>query len=343
MNLLSKIIAVFVLTSILLISACRKHNEDDKPDSSIELAYPSYFPDPHYRSLNNPLSKEGIELGRKLFYDPILSIDSSISCGTCHSQAHAFSGHNTAFSLGVNNKKGSRNSPALFNLAWNTSFMADGGINHIEVMPVAPITNPVEMGETVSRVIEKLQRSLTYTILFERAFGPGKINDQKMLYAMSQFMSTIVSADSRYDQFVQGRLTFTVDEKQGLLLFRTYCESCHKEPLFTDYSFRNNGIDSIFKDRGRELITLDINDRGKFKVPSLRNIAYTYPYMHDGRYYTLENVLDQYRAVKPSHSLDPTLKKKILLSDMEKKQIIAFLKTLTDNTYLSNRNYSEPK
>lgn len=343
MNLFSKIVLVFVVCFLMVLGACRKRAPELKSaDREYTLVYPPYFPAPHYQPADNALTNDGIALGRMLFYDPVLSSDSSVSCGTCHSQAHAFSGHNTAFSTGVANRKGIRNSPALFNLSWNTSFMADGGINHIEVMPFAPITNPDEMNESLPHVLFKLRRSNRYPELFKKAFGSEQVTDQKLFYALAQFMGSLLSTGSRYDQFRKGEGKMDTDEQAGLMLFRQHCASCHLEPLFTDYSFRNNGIDTVFKDPGRGLITGNSSDRGKFKVPSLRNVALTYPYMHNGRFYTLEAVLDHYAgSVRYSPTAD--INGNMSLNETEKKQIIKFLKTLTDYTLLSNPSYSEPR
>jgi cytochrome c peroxidase len=343
MNLFSKIVVIFVICFLMVLGACRKREPGFKPeDARYALVYPSYFPAPHYQPADNILTTDGIALGRMLFYDPVLSSDSSVSCGTCHSQAHAFSGHNTAFNLGVGKRKGSRNSPALFNLSWNISFMADGGINHIEIMPFAPLTNPDEMNESLPNVLHKLGRSKKYPELFRKAFGSDQVTDQKLFYALAQFMGSIISSDSRYDKFRRGEGNMDADEQAGLALFRQHCASCHREPLFTDYSFKNNGIDTVFKDQGRERITGKPADRGKFKVPSLRNVALTYPYMHDGRFYTLDAVLEHYaQPVRNSPGTD--INGNMSLTATDKKQIIKFLKTLTDYTFLSNPNYSEPR
>lgn len=277
MNFISKIDLVFVFCILIGLIACKKISDKEIPiTEDIILNHPDYFPEPHYKPINNTLTKNGIALGRMLFYDPILSSDSTVSCGTCHSQAHAFSGHNTALSAGVKNRKGLRNSPALFNLSWNTSFMADGGINHIEIMPFAPLTNPDEMDETIPNILIKLRRNKRYRDLFLLAFKSYEITDQKMFYALAQFMTSIVSYNSKYDQYKKGEINLSTDEMEGLNTFKKHCASCHTEPLFTDYSFKNNGLDTLFKDLGRELISQNPRDKGRFKVPSLRNIAQTH-------------------------------------------------------------------
>jgi cytochrome c peroxidase len=323
-------------------TSCQK----DQDKSDFDLAYPDYFPEPYYKFGKNTLTKEGFELGRALFFDPILSIDSTISCASCHSQGHAFADHNTRMSFGINGKMGDRNSPAMFNLAWQPIFMWDGGINHIEVMPFAPITNDVEMGETLENVIEKLKKHPKYVQRFQSVFGEKPIESQQLFYALTQYMTMLVSDDSKYDQYRQGKVSFTKDEEDGLQIFKLKCASCHTEPLFTDFSLRNNGLEILGDDFGFGRITLHEEDNYKFKVPSLRNIALTYPYMHDGRFRTLEQVLDHYSQGIVSHpNLDKNLisngKLGIPMSDVEKQKIITFLQTLTDYTFISNPIFSE--
>ncbi len=338
---------VFYLSLSFILFSCKKQGEISpiQTDSSDKISFlqPSNFPSPIYTYSNNPLSKKGFELGRFLFYDPILSLDSSISCGTCHAQGHAFADHNVPLSKGVKNKLGIRNAPSLVNLAWSTSFMWDGGVNHIEVQPLVPLTSEHEMGETMAQIILKLNRSEFYKQKFKEAFGITKISDQKLLHALSQFTSMLVSSNSKYDQVLAGKEQFTTEEKQGYELFKLNCALCHSEPLFTDYSFRNSGLPIDLNDTGREKVSQDVHDRGKFKVPSLRNIAYTYPYMHDGRFSNLEDVLEfKVNGIQDSPTLDPYLKKGIKLSSKEQKAIISFLNTLTDFNFIGNTLFSEP-
>jgi cytochrome c peroxidase len=331
---------LLLLTGIITVIACSKKT----PENTFGFNYSETFPQPVYNYEGNYLSYAKFQLGRELFYDKILSSDSTISCSSCHEQVHGFAGHNTPFSAGVNNQNGTRNSPAIFNLAWNKSFMWDGGINHIEVMPVGPITNPVEMNETMEHVVEKLQHSEKYRELFKKAFGNGEINDQQLLKALASFMAMIISDHSKYDKVQRGEATFTATEQAGYSLFVQKCSSCHQEPLFTDYAYRNNGLDQTFTDDGRAHITLDPADEAKFKTPSLRNVELSYPYMHDGRFFTLNQVLDHYvSGIQPSATLDPSLSNGIPISNVEKQQLIAFLKTLTDYELLGNKWLAQPK
>ena len=333
----------FLLLFILVWGTSCQDNQDK---SDFGLTYPDYFPEPHYNFGKNTLTKEGFELGRALFFDPILSIDSTVSCESCHAQGHGFADHNTRLSLGVDGKIGNRNSPAIVNLLWQPIFMWDGGINHIEVMPIAPITSDVEMAESMSQVIKKLNNHPKYVERFRRVFGEKPIESQQLFYALTQYMTMLISDDSKYDKYRQGKLSFTADEEDGLQIFRAKCASCHTEPLFTDFGLRNNGLNIEGDDLGYGRITLSEADNYRFKVPSLRNVALTYPYMHDGRFRTLEQVLDHYDKGIVNHpNLDKLLisggRIGIALSDSEKQKLIIFLNTLTDNTFISNPIFSE--
>ena len=321
--------------AVLFIVGCKK---DKVTIEEFKLEYPSYFPTPHYSFEQNELTKERFDLGKKLFFDPILSVDNTISCGSCHAQTHAFADHNVSFSSGVGGATGMRNSPSITNMIWQKSFMWDGGVNHIEMFSIAPITNPLEMNETIPGILEKLNNSSYYRKAFKDTYGVEEVNDQVLFRSLTLFMAMIVSADSKYDKWRQGKVSLSNTEKDGLDLFRQHCASCHTEPLFTDHSFRNNGLDSDFNDLGRALITLDSSDNGKFKVPSLRNVELTYPYMHDGRFWSLEEVMDHYsEGVHTSETLDPLLTNGISLNYEEKSALLAFLKTLTDYSLLNNK------
>jgi cytochrome c peroxidase len=332
---------LLALSLLALFASCSKNKVE--PLKEWGFNYDENFPTPVYNFENNPLSYNKFLLGKALFYDEYLSIDSTISCATCHEQPHSFGGHSSQFSTGVNNQVGTRNSPAIFNLAWNPTFMWDGGINHIEVMPIGPITNPVEMNETMANVVQKLQNSSRYRKLFKEAYGNEEVTDEKMLKALAQFLAMIISDQSKYDKVKRGEAAFTSTEQAGYDLFVQKCSACHTEPLFTDHNYRNNGLDQTFTDLGRGLITGNSSDNGKFKVPSLRNVELTYPYMHDGRFFTLSQVLDHYHTgVQQSATLDPLLQTGIVLTSTEKQQLIAFLKTLTDYELLGNRWLMEP-
>jgi cytochrome c peroxidase len=332
-------LSLFVLCTLTWFSC--ENNRDH-----FVMEYPDYFPLPQYQFGNNVLTREGFELGKSLFFDPILSIDSIVSCASCHAQVHAFADHNTALSFGIFNRVGIRNSPAIINAAWHTSFMWDGGINHIEVMPFGPITNEVEMGEDLANVVSKLNRHKEYSRLFAETFGKRPVHSQQVLYALAQYMSMLISCDSKYDRVRQGKAAFEKEEEAGYIVFQSKCASCHQEPLFTDFSFRNNGLSVQNGDIGRGKITLDPRDNYKFKVPTLRNITLTYPYMHDGSLRTLSDVLNHYdNGMTANNNLDPEFlqheKTGIPLNETEKRQLLAFLQTLTDYTFISNPLFSK--
>jgi len=311
-----------------------------------EFPNPKGWPLPQYDFRKNPLDSKKIELGRMLFYDPILSRDSSISCTSCHSQYSAFTHVDHALSHGIDGKIGTRNSPALMNLAWGKSFMWDGAINHLDMQALAPISNTLEMDDNIKNVVFKLQRSAIYSKLFYTAFGVKKIQGAHVLKSLSQFMLTLVSSNSKYDKMKQGAIKFTEAEHRGYLLFQNHCSSCHKEPLFSNYQFENNGLhlDDSLLDIGRMRVTQHAVDSLKFKVPTLRNIEFTSPYMHDGRFQTLNQVLNHYiKGIMPSSTLSGILKNGINLSPNEKADVVAFLLTLSDKEFVFNPQVSYPK
>jgi cytochrome c peroxidase len=220
----------------------------------------------------------------------------------------------------------------------------DGGINHIEVQPLAPLTAPNEMAENIDSVLKKLRKDTAYPKLFKAAFGTNLINSQRMLKALAQFTGSIVSCNSKYDKVQRGEATFTPAEQKGYDLFKARCAGCHAEPLFTDNSFRNNGmaINPQLNDYGRMRITNNKNDSLKFKVPSLRNLTLTFPYMHDGRFYSIGQAIDHYRTgiITTQPTLDTALKNRIAFGNAEKNNLIYFLYTLTDTVLIKNPRFS---
>ncbi len=311
----------------------------------VELKIPRGFPKPYYNFEKNKLNAEVFVLGRKLFYDNILSKDNTVNCGSCHQRIAAFAHIDHRLSHGIYAKIGTRNVPPLQNLIWKDTYMWDGGVNNLEVQPINPITSPIEMDETLANVLIKLRRDSVYVHLFNKAYKDSLINSERLLKALAQFTGLMISANSRYDQYKKGKDTFSHDEKRGLSLFMQKCSACHTEPLFTDNSYRNNGIqaDTTLHDRGREGITGIAGDRNRFKVPGLRNIAMTYPYMHDGRFRNLREVLNHYSDFRSSDaSVDPAIQRIGPLSENEKNALIAFLNTLTDKTFLYDRRFADP-
>lgn len=317
-----------------------------------EFSTPIYFdvpqgwPKPHYNFKENPLTEEGFELGRTLFYDPILSKDNTISCASCHLQQTGFTHVDHDLSHGIEGRIGTRNSMALMNLAWSSTFMWDGGVNHLDVQPLAPITSSVEMDETMQNVVTKLKNNEAYQNLFYKAFGTKKITGQLTLKALSQFVVQLKSANSKYDKVIRKEATFSENEQKGYELFKIHCASCHKEPLFTSDTFENNGLslDTTLNDFGRMKITQNSPDSLKFKVPTLRNVQYTFPYMHDGRFTSLTEVVKHYNSgIQKSNTLSKALLKPMQLSDNERVDLVAFLKTLSDTEFLFDKRFSYPK
>jgi cytochrome c peroxidase len=304
--------------------------------------YPGYFPKPVYDFKKNPLTIEKITLGRALFFDPILSKNNAISCASCHSPFNAFAHTDHALSHGIHDSIGNRNAPALMNLAWQNNFMWDGAIKHLDLQALAPITHAKEMGEDLKNVVAKLNANKTYRLLFAKAYKDSAASGERILKALAQFQLTLVSANAKYDKVKQQKANFTEQEQNGYKLFLKNCNSCHAEPLFSNYAFANNGlqINSTLNDVGRYSVTKDSKDSFRFKIPSLRNINYTYPYMHDGRFEKLNRVLEHYRTVDITKT---DLPKKISLNDNEKIDLISFLLTLNDSSFVFNPSFQFPK
>lgn len=297
---------------------------------------------------DNPLTEEGVALGRRLFHDTRLSINSTQSCASCHDQTHAFA-DTRRFSLGAQQQVGKRNAMPLFNLAWHQGFFWDGRAATLREQVLMPIHDKNEMNETLPNVIAKLNADDECQTGFAKAFGSPEINAERIAKALEQFLLTFISQESRFDRAARKVAELNESEKRGLQLFVTEfdpkrglrgadCFHCHGGTLFTSQSFANNGLELAADDVGRMAVTKDAADRGKFKTPSLRNIARTAPYMHDGRFATLEEVVEHYSGgVRRSPTLDPNLAKHpeegIQLSAQEKADLVAFLKTLTDESF----------
>lgn len=309
---------------------------------------PSNFPDAVYNLEANKVTKAGFELGRTLFYEPRLSRNNTITCGSCHIQSSAFTQHGHDVSHGIDDRLGTRNSPPIMNLAWNKAFMWGGGVYDLDLQPIVPITTHEEMDENLANVFAKLQAMPKYTALFKAAFGTEEITTARFMKALSQFMVMCVSSNSKYDKVMrkEGNMAFTAEELEGYNIFKQKCASCHAEPLFTDGSFRNNGLPpSAIDDQGLYTATLKLGDKYKFKVPSLRNLSYTAPYMHDGRFLTLSGVLEHYNSgVATTANLDPLLngaKPGIALSETEKQRLTTFLLTLDDEEFIKDKRFAE--
>ncbi len=306
------------------------------------------------------LTVQRVTLGRTLFHDGQLSRTGTQSCSSCHSQAAGFS-DNRKYSIGVRGLPGTRQAMPLINLAWHSrGLFWDGRSPNLRDQALHPIRDTIEMDETLDNVIKKLQASKLYREQFTRAFGNDSITEDRIAIALEQFMLTLVSADSKFDRAVQGRVQLSESEERGRQMFMrefdptgkvkgAECFHCHAPPFFTNDRFMNNGLDddASFSDLGRELVTGKPTDRARFKVPTLRNIARTAPYMHDGRFNTLEEVVRFYnKGVKSSSTVDPlmhfNLKPGLDLSVQDEQDLVAYLKTLTDENFLTNNMFRMP-
>lgn len=341
------LISFLLVMGAIMVHACKKSGDGKAAGPNpISFNIPVGWPAPHYDFSGNPLTREGFELGRKLFYDGRLSKDGNFPCASCHQQFAAFSTFDHPLSHGFNNQFTTRNAPGLFNIAWQAETHWDGGITNLEVQPLAPLTAPNEMAEDINNVLEKLKKDGNYVSMFKAAFGDATINSQRMLWALTQFVGSMVSADSKYDRVKNGTAQFTSDELTGYILFKSKCTSCHSEPLLTDNSFRNTGIpvDPTINDYGRMRITRKPEDSLKFKVPSLRNVAVTAPYGHDGRFLSISQVLEHYNSgVVNGPTTDPLVKNKIPLTINDKFYLLIFLRTLTDSTFIKDTRFSQPE
>ena len=332
-----KTIFIFCILAIFTMALSNTNYRFEKP---------AHFPEALYDFSKNPLKPEIIQLGKILFYDPILSKDSSISCASCHSPFNAFAHTDHDLSHGIRDQIGFRNAPALFNLAWQSTFMWDGAVNHLDMQALAPISSHTEMDENISNICLKLSGSDKYLDLFDKAFGDNKISGERVLKALSQFQLTLVSAESKYDSVISNLTVFSAQEKKGYELFLEHCNSCHTEPLFSNFQFADNGlpVDSTINDIGRMKVTQNKADSLKFKIPSLRNLQYSYPYMHDGRFKKLSEVLNHYvKGIENRPGLATELENRIPLSSTDKVDLIAFLLTLNDKNFVFNKEYGFPK
>ncbi len=362
-----------VCASLLLFSCCKPDTDDDGngvvyDPTPVALPQPAGFP-PFEIPADNPLTKEGIALGRLLFYDPVLSGDNTLACAGCHSQANAFADPRR-FSRGIDGSEGTRNAMALFNLAYPSSFFWDGRAKTLEDQILQPVENPVEMHEQWPNAVSEIQADKDYPKLYFKAFGDSTITKELTAKAIAQFLRTFVSTNSRYDKFLRGELfgtdhDWTESEERGLDLFMKQttgpatgadCFHCHGNILFQEVDptlqYRNNGLQEAasvddFTDKGRGDITHNPQDNGKFKVPSLRNLMYTAPYMHDGRFTTIEQVVNFYSdSLRHSPTVDPLMEGVqmggVHLTPQQKEDLVNFLKALSDPDLVSNPDFANP-
>jgi cytochrome c peroxidase len=355
--------------ALLALAACRydiaeeESNDTTNPEATpYDLVIPPFFP-PMDIPANNPLTVEGVELGRYLFWEKKLSGNNTQSCGSCHLPEHGFSDPNT-FSTGINGDVGHRQAMALVNMGWSTTFFWDGRTVTLEQQVLEPVENPIEMDEDWDHALMELRADPLYPPLFKAAYGTTDITKERAARAMASFLRTMISADSKFDKQRIGQYNFTPSEEHGFNLFLLEggspdevpggsfgadCFHCHGfgAMQMTDYLFHNNGLDATFEnDPGRAGVTAFELDSGKFKTPTLRNVELTGPYMHDGRFTTLEQVVEHYNSGGvPSTTIDPFMKFTtggLQLSEQSKQDLIAFLKCLTDTTFMNNPAFFDP-
>jgi len=363
---ISAYIGVFLVVCLAL--QCKKKSGDENPCSTpsesataYEIVSPPFFP-PMDIPADNPTTVEGIDLGRHLFWEVQLSEDNSLSCGGCHLPDHAFSDPEQ-FSVGTQGIEGTRQAMPLFNLGWAQDYFWDGRALTLEEQILEPVPNPIEMNIPWEDAISRLEADEIYPPKFQAAFGSTEITKEKAAKAIAQFLRTMISAESDYDKFRVGEYELSNLEELGLDLFireggdpadgnggqfGADCFHCHGfgNMNFTDFLPHNNGLDSEFVDLGYGGVSNNPLEMGLFKTPSLRNLAYTSPYMHDGRFTTLEEVIDHYDSGgQPSETIDPFMKYTtggLQLGDLEKQALLAFLATLNDPDFLTNPAFSDP-
>lgn len=353
---------LFIIFIVLVtFFSCKKDNVSYNPTPYL-LKIPSHFPDMIIPA-DNPMTVEGVALGRKLFYEKRLSGDNSQACASCHAPANAFSDPNQ-FSTGIDGLEGNRNSMALINLGWQTSYFWDGRAQTLEQQILGPVVNPIEMHESWPNAVKKLNADMEYRNMFYRAFGESGIDSIKVAKAVAQFLRTMISGQSKFDVMYKFEnnlsltsaeqgiyTTVTAEEWAGYDMFKSLngadCFHCHNGPLMQVQKFSNNGLDATFTDIGRGGVTGNPNDNGKFKVPTLRNIAYSAPYMHDGRFTTLDDVINHYSFdIVNSPTIDPLIEYAfqggVQLDAFEIDLIKKFLLTLSDPTFINNPDFKEP-
>lgn len=345
---------LIITAALLMAASCRPEKPVFEP-TYVDLDYPDHFPAPNLPA-DNPLSEEGIKLGRHLFYDVRLSGDNTQNCASCHLQESNFA-EPMRFSTGIDGVQGNINAMVLSNMAWQQFFFWNGRKTSLEDQVREPVINPIEMHETWPNVIDKLSGDQRYLDMFAAAFGDEEITEDRSAKALAQFIYTMVSGDSKLDQYVKGEYTFTTSEQIGFDIFNNEegdCFHCHglattgyQMGAYGLLQFSNNGLDSVLvENSGREAVTGLASDRAKFKVPSLRNIEYSFPYMHDGRFQTLGEVIEFYNmGGHPSATIDPNMKAAGVgrnWSQEQKQGLIDFLKTFSDVTFLTDTTFSNP-
>lgn len=340
---------ILILSAMILFSACQKTELEKGPEAAI-LSFPDYFPAPDL-SAGNPLTKEGIALGRMLFFDKRLSASNQISCATCHQPDLAFTDGVSFSRAGESGNALHRHTPALINLAWvHKGLFWDGGSTNLESQAFGPLTHPDEMRQDLFELVAELRADRNYPSLFRKVFGDTTLKTGYIVQALAQFQRTLISAGSKYDQVKQQKAVFSASEEKGFRIVQEKCGGCHPSPLFTDNDFHNNGIDADFSNtafegiyQGRYRISYDPQDLGKFRTPTLRNIMITAPYMHDGRFADIDEVLDHYSSgIHVSSTLDSKIPLSgFQLSPEDKTAVVHFLKCLNDPAFIQNPEFRQ--
>ena len=354
---MKKHLILVILSVALFVFACKKDKDDDDvTDTPYQTTPYTIETPPGFPAMNipadNPITVEGVALGRKLFYDKILSGNNTQSCASCHNQALSFTDNGTQFSTGITGAIGTRNAQPLINLGYNLHYFWDGRGTTLEEQILEPVSNPIEMHLSWNEAAAKLNANSTYVNEFKNAFGISTIDSSYVVKAIAQFIRTMISYNSKLDKRLRNEISLTPSELNGYVIYVTErgdCFHCHNIDagrLMTDNLFHNNGLDSVFTDLGRGAITGNAFDYGKFLTPTLRNIALTAPYMHDGRFQTLEEVVEHYNSGgKASSTVDPLMKHVgtgLNLSNQEKADLVAFLKTMTDTSFINDTRFRSP-
>lgn len=357
---------VSILGIVILAISCRK---DPLLNSGETTPYVIEYPDqigkyisPMPIPADNPMTVEGVELGRKLFFEELLSGDNTISCASCHDPSMAFS-DTGAFSIGIDGVAGERNAMPLINLGWMNHLFWDGRKDNMEIQAYAPVVDPIEMHENWTNAVSELQAHPEYPGLFETAFGSSLIDSVMVVKALAQFQRTLISGNAPIDKYFAanraiGSSGWSIEDElaayQGFVLFINeekgdcfHCHGDHFNPLWTDNLFHNNGLDAVITDKGLGKVTGNPSDDGKFKTPTLRNLVWTAPYMHDGRFKTLDEVIDHYsEGLEHSPTIDPLMKHVdeggTQLSTEEKYYLKMFLISLSDSSFVTNPNFTDP-
>lgn len=332
---------IAIILPVLFAASCKKEKQDVASAQRPLTQAPEGFPEIPFTE-ENPYSEAKWQLGKKLFYDNILAVDYSISCASCHRQENAFSDV-VAKSIGAGGLSGRRNAPTLANVAYHPYYTREGGVPTLEMQILVPLQEHDEFNFNIVELAERMKQIPEYVEMSNEAFCRAP-DAYVVTRALGIFERTLVSGDSPYDKYINGYISseFTDDAQRGMNLFfseRTQCSSCHSGFNFTNYSFENNGLYTTYEDEGRKRLTGKEEDNALFKVPTLRNIALTAPYMHDGSVNTLEEVIEHYNKGGYAHPNKSELIKPLGLTKQEKADLLAFLHSLTDVTFITNKNF----